>query len=138
MFAEAVQLAGRGNQATELTRLVVHGREGELVAGDRDRASPVLVAGFHCECGFGFLQAFPGLSRFNQPRTAEDHDGRADAFFVLDQLGLEQFELQADGTEFVASQECEILIRPTVRRRSEDGITDCVSIGVRVAHRRPL
>jgi hypothetical protein len=45
-----------------------------------------------------------------QSRTAEHHDGRSDPLLILDQFGLEKFEADADGTEFIPLEKLRVLV----------------------------
>jgi hypothetical protein len=49
---------------------------------------------------FNYLERLLRDSLFLESSTAEHDDGRSDPLFTLDQLGFQEFESNADGTEF--------------------------------------
>jgi hypothetical protein len=110
VVAPSVGLAGRGNEAAELTCYVIVFREVELAPRDgRYLATGFIFGG---SSGIFFRLSEPNLcdSRFLESGAAEDNNGRLDALLTLDQLGFQEFESDADGAQFFSLEKVRVAI----------------------------
>ncbi len=149
-IAFGVDLADRRNQTREASRLIVVPGIGQQPACLADGAIPLGIARIGPRRGFCLGDATQSEFGLRYPGAAEHRDGRANALFLKQQFGLEQFQLKAHRPQIVAQQE--ILVgegqeergRPRLRRvRDAVGTLDILARGgERVeflgAHWRPL
>ena len=61
-----------------------------------------------------FMLARPRLDWLHEPGTSNHHDAGVHTFFLLDQFGFEQFQLQSNRARLRTPQEVEAFIRPPI------------------------
>ena len=112
-FTEVFSTADGSIQFIEL--METNGLDGEIaLAGGIVLASVEVLS--------GSLDGLFGLASVENPGSAKNNDGGMDIVFLLNEFGFEQFELEADGAQFVAGEQVGILLSQNIRRGSQDTV----------------
>ncbi len=127
VITSAAGLAGGRDKPSEFTRFVVVARESDPPLCKRQRLFEGGIDRVLFKLGFNPAEGFTGRASLQQPRAPKDHDRRSNAFFLLNQFGLEQFQPQPEWPQLIALQKGEVCgnVGTKGRNRIQEWILAC-------------
>ena len=116
VIALSIDLTGCRHKAAEFAGDVIVVRHGQPAFGHRNLLPPEGILRGGLQFGDRGLEGMASKGRFDQPRTAEDHDRRTDALLSLNQFRLQEFKAKSERAQFIALEKVDVAIGRDIRR----------------------